>query len=253
MDLTEAHFIESEGVWKHLDFHSSIYGNSKEELKSKLEGKKNELSNWIEKTDFLLLTFGTAWVYEFQDSGKIVANCHKLPNSQFTKRLLSVEEMLLAVSKLESLLPKNTQTILTVSPIRHLKDTVSLNSVSKSVLRLACHQLTAESKKFSYFPSYELLLDDLRDYRFYEADMIHPSETAINYIWEKFTQAYFDKESLLFLSDWQKIKSSLNHKAFQPNSDSHQFFLRNLLEKLERISTKVNVKAEIQTVQKQLI
>jgi hypothetical protein len=251
--LEDQHFFESDGVWKHLDFHSSIFGASRKELESKLEELRAEVGEWLEKTDFLLLTFGTAWVYEFTETRKTVANCHKLPSSQFQKRLLSVEEIETTVSKLQKLLSKQTKVILTVSPIRHLKDTIPLNSVSKSILRFACHQLTKNSKQFQYFPSYEIMLDDLRDYRFYEPDMIHPSEVAINYIWEAFTKAYFDSEGQSFLLEWQKIKSGLNHKAFQPNSESHQKFLKSLLHKLEILSSKINVSEEILTIKGQLI
>lgn len=251
--LGSEHFIESDGVWKHLDFHSSIFGESRKELESKLDELREEVEKWLEKTDFLLLTFGTAWVYEFVETEKIVANCHKLPSVKFRKRLLSVEEIVTAVSKLKKLLSAQTKVILTVSPIRHLKDTVPLNSVSKSILRLACHKLAEKFVQFQYFPSYEIMLDDLRDYRFYEADMIHPSETAINYIWKEFVKAYFDSETQEFLLEWQKIKSSLSHKAFQPNSDSHQKFLKNLLGKLESLSSKINVSEEILMIKGQVV
>ena len=222
-------------------------------MESKLEKLKEEVGECLEKTDSLLLTFGTAWVYEFLHTGKIVANCHKLPSSRFRKRLLSVEEIDASVSKLQKTRSAQTKVILTVSPIRHLKDTVPLNAVGKSILRLACHQLTENSEEFHYFPSYEIMLDDLRDYRFYEPDMIHPSETAINYIWEAFVKTYFDSETQDFLLEWQKIKSSLSHKAFQPNSDSHQKFLKNLLGKLEYLSSKIDVSEEIRKVKDRFI
>jgi hypothetical protein len=137
--------------------------------------------------------------------------------------------------------------------VRHLKDTLELNSVSKSVLRLACHTLTQQHPDVHYFPAYEILLDDLRDYRFYKSDMIHPSTDAEEYIWAKFCQKYFDENTLAFLEKWKTIRSGLQHKPFHVTSSAHQTFLRGLLEHLKEVSNLVSVDEEIESIKNQLI
>jgi hypothetical protein len=159
--------------------------------------------------------------------------------------------MLGAISNLN---PK-LQILLTVSPVRHLKETIEINSVSKSVLRVVCHQITQQYDQAYYFPAYEIMMDDLRDYRFYGPDMIHPTETAEDYIWQKFTGAYFDKSFLEFLEAWGKVKRALSHRPFHPESASHQAFLRNTLKQLQQLEEKYNVsvKSEIDQVLRQML
>jgi hypothetical protein len=142
--------------------------------------------------------------------------------------------------------------ILTVSPVRHLKDTLPLNSVSKSLLRVAAHLVTEEHPSCTYFPAYELLLDDLRDYRFYGEDLLHPSAMAENYIWEKFIQAYADQDFFNFIKRWTEIQRELAHRPFHPDSPAHQRFLRQLLQKLQNLAPEAEVQTEIETVQRQL-
>ena len=167
-------YVENQGVWFHYDFHSSLWGNSKEELTEQLTQKMQEVKKWLQTTDFLILTFGTAFVYRHLETNKIVANCHKTPAKFFQKELLSIETIFNEFKK--SVLSSDNQhsrrnIILTVSPIRHTRDTLPLNAVSKAILRVACHELTESQPNTQYFPAYELLLDDLRDYRFYERDL----------------------------------------------------------------------------------
>jgi hypothetical protein len=135
--------------------------------------------------------------------------------------------------------------ILTVSPVRHLKDTLELNSVSKSVLRLACHTLSQQHADVAYFPSYEIMMDDLRDYRFYKADMIHPSDVAEEYIWQKFIDGYFDDDTKLFLSKWKEITLALKHRPFNRESASHQKFIAETIKRLEELKFLVDVDKEI--------
>ena len=143
--------------------------------------------------------------------------------------------------------------IITVSPVRHLKDTLELNSVSKSILRLTCHTLTELYDDVEYFPAYEILLDDLRDYRFYSSDLIHPTSDAIDYIWKKFIAHYFDLETKIFLEEWEEITKALTHKPFQPTSQAHQDFLKETLKRLHELKLKVNVEEEIKSINAQII
>lgn len=142
--------------------------------------------------------------------------------------------------------------ILTVSPVRHLKDTLELNSVSKSVLRLACHQIAGQFDDVEYFPAYEIVMDDLRDYRFYKADMLHPTEEAEDYVWDKFMERYFSPALRDFIHRWQAILLAMRHKPFHPGSSAHQQFLRETLKRLEEFKSLVDVEEEILTLKQQI-
>ena len=149
-------------------------------------------------------------------------------------------------------LPADTQILLTVSPVRHLRDTLEVNSVSKSTLRLFTHRATLQHERVHYFPSYELLLDDLRDYRFYSEDLLHPSQTAIRYIWDKFSAAMMDMETQSFLKEWNGIQKRLEHRPFHPSSGTYKAFLQETRKQLEEISKRVNVQNEIAMIETQL-
>ena len=142
--------------------------------------------------------------------------------------------------------------ILTLSPVRHLKDTLELNAVSKSVLRLSCHTLSEMYPQVDYFPAYEIVLDDLRDYRFYDRDLLHPSPAAIEYIWRFFGKKYFSKETLMFVEEWDEVMKALAHRPYQPNSAEHQKFLRTLISKLEGLNQKINVSKELSEIKNRL-
>jgi hypothetical protein len=183
-------------------------------------------------------------VYEWLPEKLLVANCHKVPAKHFTKRLLSVEEI---VESFEQL-PQNIKIVLTVSPVRHTKDTLPLNAVSKAVLRLACHQLAQKHPHVYYFPSYEIVTDELRDYRFYEADMLHPSAVAVDYIWRQFVTHCFAPDAQTFIDKWAKIQKALQHRPLQPNTEARRHFLQDLLRKLEGLRLEANVETEIESV-----
>ncbi len=248
-------FVEKQGVWFHYDFHSSLWGQNKEELAECLTQKMQEVKGWLQKTDFLIFTFGTAFVYRHLETRQIVANCHKMPNKLFQKELLSttaLTEDFKQLHNLLSVLNPSVTIILTVSPVRHTRDTLPLNAVSKSILRVACHELSESLEKVCYFPAYELLMDDLRDYRFYKPDLIHPNEVAEEYIFQKFSEKYFNDLLKQFVREWQKIQQEINHRPQHPNTPAHGLFLENLLKKLQKISALVNVDAEIEAAHQQL-
>lgn len=251
---SEDGFVESQDVYFHDQFHSSFYASSKQALTKKIESHLLQAFQFLIRSRFLIVTYGTAFVYRRKDNQKIVANCHKLPSSLFTKELLSVDTILESAHETLAVLKKinpQIQIISTVSPVRHLKDTLPLNGVSKSTLRLCAHEL--QKSGIDYFPAYEIMMDDLRGYRFYKPDRIHPTEEAESYIVEKFSDQYFSADTKNLLSEWNSIRQALRHKPFQPASAAHQSFLRRTLERLMNIRSKLSVEDEIKTVSAQLV
>ncbi|QCR21004.1 GSCFA domain-containing protein [Pontibacter sp. SGAir0037] len=254
----EDHLVQHQGIWFAYDLHSSLSSPSKAELLLTIARRVQLTQASLQKADLLILTLGTAVGYKLNSTGDLVANCHKLPAKQFTRHLLSAEEIVTSLDKINALLQPINPTLkvlLTVSPVRHLKETIEVNTVSKAILRVACHQLTARHENMLYFPAYEIMLDDLRDYRFYKRDMIHPSEEAEDYIWQKFTAAYFNKDFNMFMQEWGKMKRALSHKAFHPASEAHQTFLRNTLKQLKELQQKyrINTAQEEELLLKQLL
>ena len=254
--LLDHAFVERGGIWYNHHLHAAYSALTKDDLFKKIESAFKAFHDWIQEADWLIITYGTSWIYERVVEKDIVANCHKMPSSYFKKRLLDDHETFSSFadlhSRLASLNPK-LRIIVTVSPVRHIKDTLPLNNVSKSILRVACHKLTQQYENVSYFPSYELMMDDLRDYRFYKTDMIHPTADAENYIWEKFCDVYFNHDTKNFIANWANITAALKHKAFYPQSDDHQQFLRYTLKKLEAFAASVDVSDEVATIKQQLL
>lgn len=239
-ELNETHF--------NFDFHSSFSNLSKANLEKNLSTTLSKVHAYLKSASILLITYGTAWVYERVDNGEIVSNCHKVPAQHFNKKLLTQKKILESFKELHDRLiafNPNIKIILTLSPVRHLKDTLELNAVSKSVVRLSCHTLTELYPHVEYFPAYELVLDDLRDYRFYDRDLLHPSPEAIAYIWKYFGEKYFSTETTQFIKDWGEIIKALAHRAYQPNSAEHQKFIQQLISKLENFKPKINVDKEL--------
>lgn len=245
--LEASGIVNREGLFFHYDFHSQQSANTKEGLTKELNKVLEDHSHNLKQANVLIITYGTAFVYRRKDNQQIVSNCHKVPASQFTKELLTTEATISSFEQMHGALVKENPSIkiiLTVSPVRHSKDGLEQNTVSKSVLRLACHQL-AKRKGVVYFPAYELMMDDLRDYRFYKTDRLHPTEEAEEYIWEKFMETYFNPETKKFFEEWQEIKLALQHRAFNDKSSAHQTFLKNTLSKLQKLSQKADVSSEI--------
>jgi hypothetical protein len=249
-------FVQNHGLVFHYDFHSQWSSETEAELNRKLQEMSRQVQSVIQKASVIILTYGTAWVYTRKENGEIVANCHKVPADRFNKSLLREQEIIQSFNTLYQQIKKINPAcffILTVSPVRHLKDSLELNSVSKSVLRTSCHSISSNFQDVDYFPAYEIMMDDLRDYRFYKSDMIHPSDDAENYIWKQFSDRYFDDSTLAFMDEWDQIASALRHKPFHPQSESHQKFLRNTLQKLKQLQSTVNVETEIASVESQLL
>lgn len=246
---SEFTYIKSDGIWKNLDFHSEFSAESKSVLEHKIDTVLTEVKQWLPHLSYLVLTPGTATVYENKDD-YLVANCHKLPSATFKpKRLLTVEEIVESFEKLQVSLHRINPAIhyiFTVSPVRHIKDTLELNAVSKATLLLAIKQLQTKYPKVDYFPSYEIMLDDLRDYRFYKSDMLHPTDVAIQYIWEQFSQRYFDDETQFFIKKWQNIRQAIHHQPFHPHTAAYKEFIAKTIEQLKALNNFTDISAELE-------
>ncbi|WP_304199435.1 GSCFA domain-containing protein [Flavobacterium alvei] len=225
--------------WHCFDVHSDCSHSNKKELIANLNAIIHSTFQKLQVASHIIITYGTSWVYRNVETNSIVANCHKLPQKQFVKEILSVEtienSMQNTLDLIQKINPKAT-IIFTVSPVRHLKDGFIENQQSKAHLITAIH--TAINQQLStnnYFPSYEIMMDELRDYRFYAEDMIHPSQVAIDYIWQRFSETFISDESHSIMKEIETIQKGLQHRPFNPNSESHQQFLSKLQDKMMQI------------------
>lgn len=231
-DLETGLFVEHDGAFFHHDLHSRFFAQNPAALQEKWRKVAESVRAILKLSPCVLLTLGTAWVYERKMDGQLVANCHKKPSDHFYKRLLRADEIQTALKDLRAALPASAPLIITLSPVRHVKDTLTGNAWSKSLLLTGIHEFLSQNEGF-YFPAYEIMLDDLRDYRFYESDMIHPSLEAIDYIWEKFTATYMAEGSQTFLKDWQNILNTLRHRPLRMDAPSYQKHVSAMIERLD--------------------
>ncbi len=213
---------QAEGLWFHELFHSSFSHPNPQQAIETMQHALIEGSKKLRQADRVLITFGSAYVYERQ--GEVVANCHKQPASQFQRRLLSIEEIVERWSRLLQEALQGKKILFTLSPVRHLRDKAEENSLSKAILRVAIATLCQRFASAEYFPAYELLMDDLRDYRFYAADLTHPSPEAVEYIWERFSEAAFDAETKEFITQSEAICKRLAHRPLHPESPNARQF-----------------------------
>jgi lysophospholipase L1-like esterase len=226
--------------WCCLDAHSKLNNASREVLLTELNIEINNTHQQLKDATHVVITLGTSWVYRHIASDVIVANCHKLPQKQFLKELLSVEQITESldaiVSLIKSVNPK-VSLLFTVSPVRHVKDGFIENTRSKSHLLTAIHQVVEPRKQIYYFPSYEIMMDELRDYRFYTTDMLHPNGLAIDYIWEKFRPVWFSENAIKTSELVASIQAKKAHRPFNPSSEVHQQFLTKLKLEIDELST----------------
>jgi hypothetical protein len=239
--FTEKDIFFHNEAWHCYEVHSELSNPVKAEFLTAL----NQLiatTNWhIEKATHCLITLGTSWVYKHVESDTIVANCHKVPQQQFVKELLSVaaiEASLKNIVAAIQVVNPNCKFIFTISPVRHSKDGFVENNVSKSHLSTALYQFLSKTTSSLYFPSYEIMMDELRDYRFYAEDMLHPNQIAIDYIWMKFSQNYIDEKEFETMQHVLEIQKASGHRPFNPNSESHIKFQNNLKQKMAAIVAK---------------
>lgn len=239
--FTEKDLFFDKNQWHSFAYHSSYSADSREECLGKINDEIVQNSEFIRKADFLVLTFGTSFVYRLKSSGEVVANCHKIEANKFVREQCSVEGIVSTynklITRLKTINPDLT-IVFTVSPIRHWKDGAHQNQISKSILLLAIDELVRLNNCALYFPAYELMLDDLRDYRFYKEDMLHPNDVAIEYIWEAFGNCFFAKETKQINKEVAVLVKNENHRPFQPNSENYAVFLSENKEKTEQFKLK---------------
>lgn len=232
--------------WHSFEVHSDLSNADRQELLETLNKAISETSKKIKEATHIIITFGTSWIYRNIESTEIAANCHKVPQKQFLKELLSVEVIQKSIQNTIDLiqtLNPNINFIFTISPVRHIKDGFVENQLSKSHLFTALHSaLNTEHLKLNteYFPSYEIMMDELRDYRFYKEDMLHPNQIAIDYIWKLFSENYISQESISTMQEVDEIQKSLRHRSFNPESEQHQKFLAKLQQKMNLLEEKIS-------------
>jgi hypothetical protein len=218
--INELIFNENSKLYFHYDFHSSISDSDNTKVVKSINQTIDKIHQYIKEVDVIIITMGTSYAYLKDD--KIVANCHKMPAHYFTKTLIPVEKQVDELSDtIESLhkINSNVEILLTVSPIRHIKEGLANNTLSKSMLRLVCESLVNKFDQVNYFPSYEIMMDDLRDYRFYKSDLIHPNDMALTYIWNKFEVCFFNKTTVKINDYIEKLNKLKGHKVLRESND----------------------------------
>lgn len=236
--FTEADLFFDNELWHCFEVHSELNNPDKYDMLINLNGILTFLNGQLQMCTHLIITSGSAWTYRFSNTQKRVANCHKIPQSNFTKELLTVEEI---TTSLNNILTKLTEFnpeikfIFTVSPVRHLKDGFVENQLSKSHLFAALHSSISQFPSSSYFPSYEIMMDDLRDYRFYAEDMLHPNPIAIDYIWKHFVESHISYHAYPIMTEIESIQKGLLHRPFNPNTLQHKLFVKKLHERIEQL------------------
>jgi hypothetical protein len=232
-----------EGLYHSFSHHSSFSSVSEADCLHKINERLRNSSGNFQNINRLCITFGTAYVYRLKESGQVVANCHKLPEKRFDRQRLSISQITDEWEELLSTLFNKNESlrcIFTVSPIRHWKDGIHENQLSKSTLLLAIEQIQRRfPEQVSYFPAYEVMMDELRDYRFYADDMLHPSNIAVRYIQERFVETYMDVQTRTLLAEIEEIQKALNHKPLNPKSESYKHFVMQTLLKIERLNAKM--------------
>ncbi|MBP2831598.1 GSCFA domain-containing protein [Aquimarina sp. U1-2] len=235
---TDADIFFHNERWHCFDAHSSISDPDEDVMIARLNEGLQKAKQQILKSTHIFITLGTAWVYRLKSLDMIVANCHKIPQAAFDKKLLSVEEIadnLQNCVQLIQSLNTSVQITFTVSPVRHSKDGFIENTRSKSHLITAVHQSIEKNAKLSYFPSYELMMDELRDYRFYSMDMLHPNDLAIQYIWDRFCKIWISERATKTMKKVEEVQKGLTHKPFNPHSEQYASFLEKLLIKQKQL------------------
>ncbi len=222
-------------TWHSFEAHSDLNSSEKGEILARLNSAVEETRKFLETATHVVITPGTAWGYRYRESGNVVANCHKVPQKNFRKELLEVEEDLLVCVEIVQEINPSAAMIFTVSPVRHLKDGFVENQQSKAKLISGVHEVISETAQTHYFPSYELMMDELRDYRFYAEDMVHPNSIAIDYIWKKFAETWISSEAVEVMKRVDSIQKGLSHRPFNKASEAHQKFVQDLQEKKQKL------------------
>lgn len=224
------------GLWFHYDFHSSFSHNDADKALEQMQRAVKAGAEALKHADTVIITLGTALVYRLTDSEKVVANCHKLPQRLFKREMLDIEAISERYIKLCLNSLSDKRIIFTVSPIRHLSDGLEINSLSKAILRVALDKVAQHANNVAYFPSFEIMNDELRDYRFYADDMARPTPLAINYIWERFAQVAFSSETTKLIARIEQIATDVAHRPFNPTSDAYKTFCAKNLDRIKELN-----------------
>lgn len=237
--FTENDIFFHNELWHCYDVHSELSNSDKSFFLNSLNELINSTHQQLNDSTHIIITLGTSWVYRNIESNEIVANCHKVSQKQFIKELLTIHQIDESIENIISLVHSvnpNCKFIFTVSPVRHIKDGFIENTLSKAHLISAIHKIINHHPlPNTYFPAYEIMMDELRDYRFYGEDMLHPNQTAIDYIWIQFFQNYISESEFGLMNDICSIQKGLNHQPFNPNTESHQKFIDGLTQKMQLI------------------
>lgn len=240
--FTHDDLFRSGNLWHSFSHHSLFSHIDEVSALRQMNDRFLPASEAIEHIDWLVLTWGTAWIYTDVETGAVVSNCHKLPAARFERRRLSVQDMadtwIALLSRLFAI-NKQVKVLITVSPIRHLKDGAHGNQLSKAALQLFSDTLVSHfPDRCVYFPTYEILLDELRDYRFYDTDMTHPSAQAVEYVWQRFSDTFFDETTRAVCKEWGALRRALNHRQLTPDGEAYRCFVMQNILKLENFREK---------------
>ena len=230
----------SNGCWQSFRAHSRLNSTSQAEILERLNTALKLTQNQLQNASHVIITFGTAWVYEHIESKTTVANCHKQPQKEFKKSILSIDQLQETFESICSVLKSfnpEVSVVFSISPVRHLKDGFVENNQSKAHLMAALHAVINTTENTHYFPSYELLMDELRDYRFYKEDMVHPNPIAINYIWKKFQSIWINTEVNPIMQEVNQLQKGFAHKPFNPLATEHTLFLSALAKKAQALES----------------
>jgi hypothetical protein len=248
-----------DGGWNTWLHHSQYSHPEKCTALAAINRSMEEASRGLAEAEVLIITLGTAWVYRLADTGEVVGNCHKVPERSFKRERLQVSEIVEALSTALGLIntinPK-VRVLFTVSPVRHIKDGLHGNQLSKSTLLLAVDELCRKfPERCHYFPAYEIVMDELRDYRFYAEDMAHPSLQAVDYVWEQFVEHCVDAGAQQFMQQWEKVVRALEHRPFHAESEQYQQFVRQNLSKIKELKERypyLEVQSEVERLESQI-
>jgi len=229
------------GLWSCFNHHGSFSNPDPNACLDEINKELTSGTEMLKQCKVISVTFGTAWIFKHRESGTVVANCHKLPESSFSRQLLKPEEIVKEYSELiKSLRSQNPEVklLFTVSPVRHLRDGMEGNQFSKSILHMAVRKIIEDNENCFYFPAYEIMMDDLRDYRFYDEDMVHPNKQAIDYIWERFEYAFMDKNTKAINQEMAKLVSAMSHRPLHPEGNEFRVFCETQLKFVRDLKTK---------------
>lgn len=251
-EFTTVDLIQQEGLWHSFYHHGRFSFPNKEETLNEINNRIKTSSEFLKRADFLFITYGTAWIYRYKKTGQIVSNCHKVKATEFERERLTVVEIVSEYRELFAEIREMNpllKVVFTVSPIRHWKDGAVENQRSKAVLLLAIDELIREfgDDFCTYFPAYEIVMDELRDYRFYAEDMIHISEVAVDHIWEKFQSVLIDQESQQIAAQVMKVVQAANHKPLHKKTPEYKRFIQQMTTEIIRLESKyenLNLSAE---------